>query len=243
MAGSAVNVERRSRLAIGAAVTALHVAALVWLGLSVVPTLPQVTAQALDVVLMRPGPRPDVDRDSPAESGGAPAAPSRIHITADPRLDEVELNAPDAPAPLQPLVVGLSPVVTALPSAGDGGVGDGAGDGSGAGPGAGGGGVVLIQGPAGAIITQDVQPADLAQAGQIHVILRCRIRANQQLEDCRVVGEHPRPSGYRRAALERSREFRFRQHGRRPFGGRWVVVAIAFPPSGVEPETAPVDGN
>lgn len=243
MAGMTVAVEGRRRLAIGAAVAALHVAALIWLGLSVAPTLPEVTAQAFDVVLMRTAPRLDTDRDRPAESGGAPAAPSRSHMTAEPRLEEVELTAPSESAPLQPLVLGLSPLVTPAPSAGDGRAGEGTGDGSGSGSGAGGGGAVLIQGPVGAIITQDVPSADLAQAGQTHVVLRCRIRANQQLEDCRVIGEHPRPSGYRRAALLRSREFRFREHGRRPFGGRWITVAIAFPAREAGPATAPVDGN
>lgn len=243
MTGMAVTIEGRRRVAIGAAVAALHAAALIWLGLSVAPTLPEVTAQAFDVVLMRPGPRPEPDRDSLAESGGAPSAPSRIHATPEPRREEVELTAPNEAAPLQPLVLGLSPLVTPAPSAGDGGAGEGTGDGSGSGSGAGGGGAVLIQGPVGAVITRDVQSAELTQAGQTHVVLRCRIRPNQQLEDCRVIGEHPRPSGYRRAALLRSREFRFREHGRRPFGGRWVTVAIAFPPVEGGSATAPVDGN
>lgn len=237
--GVAVNVDGRRRLAIGAAVTALHVAALVWLGLSVVPVLPEVTVQALDVVMMRPAPRSAGEAERPLDGGGAPAAPSTVHIAEEPRPEAVELTAPLEPAPLQPLVLGVSPLIAPAPGAGQGGLGDGTGNGEGSGS----GGVVLVQGPAGAVITRDVQSVELVQAGQTHVILRCRILETQQLSDCRVVGEHPRPSGYRRAALARSREFRFREHGVRPRGGRWIVVALAFPPAEPAERTAPVDEN
>lgn len=243
MAGMTVAVEGRRRLAIGAAVAVLHVAALIWLGLSVAPTLPEVTAQAFDVVLMRPGPRLDLDRDSPEESGGAPAAPSSIHATPEPRLEEVELTAPSEPAPLQPLVLGLSPLATPSPAFGNGGAGEGTGSGVGSGAGAGGGGTVLIRGPAGAVITEGEQSADLVRDGRVHVILRCRILQNQRLAGCRVIREHPQPSGYRRAAMQCAREFRIRQFGVIPRGGRTVTVACAFPPPEPEPATAPVDGN
>lgn len=244
MTGMAVNVEGRRRLAIGAAVAALHVAALIWLGLSVAPVLPEVTAQAFDVVLMRPAIRPAPDNETPVSGGGAASAPSTVHLPPEPRLDAVELTAPVEPAPLQPLVLGVAPLISPSNSAG---AGTGAGDGVGAGegPGSGGGAAILIAGPAGAIITRDIESASLMRADRSHVVLRCRIRLNQRLDGCRVIGEHPRPSGHRQAALWRVREFRFRPEtrGGRPIDGRPVVVAIAFPTSEAQPATAPVDGN
>ena len=242
----AVTVERRRRVAIGAAVTAVHVAVLIWLGVSVVPVLPEVTTRAFDVVLMRPATKPNPDSDSPISGGGAASAPSTVHLAPEPRLDAVELTAPIEPAPLQPLVLGVAPLISPSSSAGAG-TGSGDGIGAGAGPGAGGSrDAVLIEGPAGAVITQDVQSAALVRADQSHVILRCRIRLDQRLTGCRVIGEHPRPSGYRRAALLRSREFRFLppQQGGRPVDGRWKIVAIAFPAAPeAEPATALVDGS
>lgn len=246
MTSLAVNVGSRRRLAIGAAVTALHVGLLIWLGISVVPVLPEVTTRAFDVVLMRPPARPNPDADSPISGGGAASAPSTVHLAPEPRLEAVELTAPVEPAPLQPLVLGVAPIVSPSASSGAGtGVGDGIG--AGEGPGAGGGSAaVLIAGPAGAVITREVEPASLVRADRSHVVLRCRIRLNQRLEGCRIIGEHPRPSGHRQAALRRAREFRFRPEMRsgRPVDGRPIVVAIAFPPpQETEPETAPVDAN
>lgn len=237
------NIDGRRRLGIGAAVAALHVAALAWLGVSVVPTLPPVTVPALDIVLLSPGPRPALQPDLRIPGGDAPAAPSTVHAAEAPRPEAVELTAPSEPAPLQPLVLGLSTLTAPAAATGDGGLGSGSGEGTGPGTGEGGGGVVLIQGPAGAVISRDVQSAELVQTDRTHVILRCRILETQQLAGCRVIGEHPRPSGYRRAALLRSREFRFREHGLRPRGGRTVIVALAFPPPEPAGTTAPVDGN
>lgn len=246
MTSMAVNVEGRRRFAIGAAVTALHVGVLIWLGISVVPVLPQVTMRAIDVALKRPPARPNPDSDSPSSGGGAASAPSTVHLAPEPRLEAVELTAPVEPAPLQPLVLGVAPIVSPSASSGaETGVGDGIG--AGEGPGAGGGSAaVLIAGPAGAIITRDVESASLIRADRSHVVLRCRIRLNQRLDGCRIVGEHPRPSGHRQAALWRAREFRFRPEMRagRAVDGGPIVVAIAFPsPPEAEPETAPVDGN
>lgn len=245
MTGTVVTVEGRARLAIGAGVAALHVGVLIWLGISVVPVLPEMSAQAIDVVLMRPSTRPSLDTDSPQSGGGAASAPSTIHLPPKPRLEAVELMAPAESAPIQPLVLGIAPLVGLSSSAGAG-TGDGDGVGAAEGPGSGGGSAaVLIAGPAEAIITRDVQSASLVSADRSHVVLRCRIRLSQRLEGCRVVGEHPQPSGYRQAALWRAREFRFRPETRagRPIDGRPVVVAIAFPSPEAQPATRPVDAN
>ena len=246
MNGMAVNVEGRKRLAIGAAVTALHLGVLIWLGISVIPVLPEASTRALDVVLMRLPARPNPDSDSPVSGGGAASAPSTVHLAPEPRLDAVELTAPVEPAPLQPLVLGVAPIVRPSASSGAGtAVGDGVG--AGEGPGAGGGSAaILIAAPAGAIITRDVDSASLVRSNRPHVVLRCRIRLTQRLDGCRVIGEHPRPSGHREAALWRAREFRFRPEMRagRAVDGGPIVVAIAFPPPPEpEPVTAPVDGN
>ena len=246
MSSLAVNVEGRRRFAIGAAVTALHVGVLTCLGISVVPALPEVTTRAFDVVLMRPPARPNTDSDSPISGGGAASAPSTVHLAPEPRLEAVELTAPVEPAPLQPLVLGVAPIISPSASSGAGtGMGDGIG--AGEGPGAGGGSAaVLIAGPAGAVITRDVESASLVRADRSHVVLRCRIRLNQRLDGCRIIGEHPRPSGHRQAALWRAREFRFRPEMRagRAVDGGPIVVAIGFPPPPEpEPVTAPVDAN
>lgn len=246
-AGAAVDADTRRRIAIGATVAAAHAAVLLWLGLTVVPVLPEVTTRAMDVVMMRLPPASAED-ESPVVAGGRASAPSTVHLAPDPRPEVVELTAPVEPAPLQPLVLGVAPRISPVPSTGDGGIGTGVGggDGAGEGPGVGGGsGPVLINGPAGATITRDIDPAALVATGQSHVVLRCQIRVNQRLENCRVIGEHPRPSGYRQEALRRSREFRFRPPQRmgRVVDRRPVVVGIAFPGPAADPSASSVDQN
>lgn len=246
-AGAVLDVDTRRRLAIGATVAAVHAAILFWLGLTVVPVLPEVTTRAMDVVMMRL-PSVPAENESPVVAGGRAPAPSIVHRAPDPRPEAVELIAPVEPAPVQPLVLGVAPRIRPAPSTGDGGVGTGSGGGEGAGegPGVGGGsGAVLINGPVGAIMSRDIDPAALVATGQSHVVLRCQIRVNQSLENCRIIGEHPRPSGYRQEALRRSREFRFRPPQRmgRPIDRRPVVVGIAFPVPAADPSASSVDQN
>ncbi|MFC5345180.1 hypothetical protein ACETK8_12300 [Brevundimonas staleyi] len=246
MTGATAAIEGRRRVAIGAGVAALHVGVLLWLGLSVVPVLPEVTTRAIDVVMMRPALGPAPMTESPVTGGGAASAPSTVHRPPEPRVEAVELTAPVETAAVQPLVLGVAPLVGPSNSSGAG-SGSGDGIGSGTGPGAGGGGAaaVLIAGPVGAAITRDVNSLSLVRADRSHVVMRCRIRLNQRLDGCRVIGGHPRPSGYRETALLRVQEFRFRPAMRagRPVDGRPVVVALAFPPPDIEPATAPVDAN
>lgn len=239
MTGTLAQVEARRRVAIGAAVAGLHVGVLVWLGLSVVPVLPEVTAKAVDIFLVRPVTRPGPDSDHPVSGGGAPSSASIVHRAPEPRLEAVELTAPVEPALIQPLVMSVEPVIRPSDSTG---VGTGRGDGVGAGEGPGSGGgsaAVLIAAPADSIVTRDVQSVALVREDRAHVVLRCRIRLSQRLDGCRVIAEHPRPSGYRREALGRAREFRFRPEARsgRAIDRQPVVVAIAFP----APEAAPAD--
>lgn len=247
MYGAAVQgVDRRRRLMIGSAVAVLHAGALVWLGLNAVPVMQTSPMPAFDVVLLplSPHPSPVV---SPDAGGGASSAPSTVHRTENPRVETAELTAPIQPAVVQPLVVGVGAIESPTPGRGQGGTGDGTGLGDGVGPGTGGGlAAVLIAGPAEAVITRDVQHASLMASDQTHVVMRCRIRLNRKLDGCRVIAEHPQPSGYRTTALMRATEFRFRpaERGGRAVDGLPIVVALAFPaPEVVEPATAPVDAN
>lgn len=246
-AAAALDTDTRRRIAIGATVAAVHAAILLWLGLSVVPVLPEVTTQAMDVVMMRLPPTP-MDDESPVVAGGRAPAPSTVHAAPDSRPEAVELTAPVEPAPVQPLVLGVAPRISPVPSTGDSGIGTGSGGGEGAGegPGVGGGsGAVLINGPVGAVMSREIDPAVLVATGQSHVVLRCQIRVSQRLDNCRIIGEYPRPSGYRQEALRRSREFRFRPPQRmgRPIDRRPIVVGIAFPGPTADPSASSVDQN
>lgn len=242
--GKALAIDGHRRVEIWLVVAALHLAVLIWLGLSVAPILPDMTTRAVDIMLVKSPALSPIPSEKEMSAGEAPAAPSRIHTPPTPRPEVVELTAPQTLAPIQPLVLGVS----SLPSpAASGAGGAGTGDGSGTGPdageggdeGGGGRGAELIQGPVDAVITRDVQSGTLTEAGVNHVVLRCRIRLSRRLENCRVIGEHPRPSGFRTVALSRAREFRFRppERGGRRIDRAPITVAIAFPaPSDSDPD-------
>ena len=223
---------RSSRLLTAVLVAAIHLAALWLLATTatrmVVPSEPPV----FNVVLF---PRIDVGANSNlSTSGGAPAAPSRIHTPPIfPDLEE-EIAAPRAQDIAQPLVTGFTDVLSPAPGMGEGGIGDGlgAGLGSGNGPGDGGGsGPTLIQGPAHSVISESVSRAALYDSAGAHVVLRCQLRISERLERCRVIGEHPRPSGHRREALARAREFRIKPPTRNGIAmdRHTMTVALAFP--------------
>lgn len=189
-----------------------------------------------------------------AADSAAPRAalPSSLHAPENPQPHPEPLIAPPAPAPQE-----LAPVLTpgtpdaaasqadhALSATGSGaqagqgggagsGIGTGTGDGTGSGSGSGtGSGAVLVRGPAGATITQNVSPQALAALPGSWAVLRCRIRLSQRLENCRVLRQHPEGPEVRRAALTRAGEFRFRPpRTARGYRDRTsITIGISFPP-------------
>ena len=225
----------RTRGAAAVLVVTLHGAVLWLLATTAIPIVSVSAPPVFDLTL---APRPPLAPESAAsDSGGsAPAAPSRTHVP--PAVKNVEeLNpAPRAQHEVQPVVVGLAVIASPTPGKGESGQGDGFGAGVGSGdrPGAGGNhDPVLIQGPAQAVITEAVSRASLYDSAGAHVVLRCRLRTSQRLEGCRVVGEFPRPSGYRTQALARAREFRIKPPVRngRVLDRHLMTVALAFPPA------------
>lgn len=230
---------RSMRLLMAFLVAAIHLA-VIWLLATtatrmVVPSEPPV----FNVVLF---PRIGAAaKSNSSTSGGAPAAPSRIHTPPIfPDLEE-EIAAPRAQDVAQPLVTGLADVVSPAPGMGEGGIGDGLGAGLGSGNGAGDGGrsgPTLIQGPAHSVISESVSRAALYDNSGAHVVLRCQLRISERLERCRVVGEHPRPSGFRREALARAREFRIKPPTRNGLAldRHTMTVALAFPLPKEEPD-------
>lgn len=219
---------RRTRYVAIILVTIFHVAALWLLTLTRTEVAIPVAPPIFDVIL---SPRLDLRiRPDTVKTGGDAATPSRIH--KPPIHDRVkqELEQPRARAVEQPHVVGLTNIESAFPGLGQGGVGDGKG--AGLGDGAGGRTApILIQGPANAAISESVSRASLYESTGAHVVLRCQLRLSERLEQCRVVGEHPRPSGYRREALARAREFRIKPptSSGRALDRQSMTIALAFP--------------
>lgn len=220
---------RRNRWIAIVLVTALHIAALWLLALTRTEVTIPVTPPIFNVVLIPRvdlGSQPDVGK-----TGGAAAAPSRTHKPPIPRKVEQELEQPRHQADEQPHVIGLANTESEQPGLGQGGSGDGRGAGVGDGDG---GGVrtapILIQGPANAAISEAVSRASLYDWTGAHVVLRCQLRLTERLERCRVVGEHPRPSGYRREALARAREFRIKPptSSGRALDRQAMTIALAF---------------
>lgn len=221
---------RRTRWMAIVLVTAVHIAALWLLALTRTEVSIPVAPPIFNVVLLPRvdlGSQPDVGK-----TGGAATAPSRTHKPAVPHKVEQELEQPRIQADEQPHVIGLANIESEQPGLGQGGSGDGRG--AGVGDGDGGGGrtaPILIQGPANAAISEAVSRTSLYDSTGAHVVLRCQLRLTERLERCRVVGEHPRPSGYRREALARVREFRIKPptSSGRALDRQAMTIALAFP--------------
>ena len=220
---------RRTRWMAIVLVTAAHIAALWLLAMTRTEVSIPVAAPIFDVVLSQRvdlGSQPDV-----AKTGGAAAAPSRTHKPPIPRKVEQELAQPRVQALEQPHVIGLANIESEQPGLGQEGSGNGRGAGDGDGEGGGRTAPILIQGPANAAISEAVSRASLYDSTGAHVVLRCQLRLTERLERCRVVGEHPRPSGYRREALARAREFRIKPptSSGRALDRQAMTIALAFP--------------
>ena len=221
---------RRTRWMAIVLVTAVHIAAFWLFARTRTEVSIPVSPPIFNVVLLPRvdlGSQPDVGK-----TGGAATAPSRTHKPPVPHKVEQELEQPRIQADEQPHVIGLANIDSEQPGLGQGGSGDGRG--AGVGDGDGGGGrtaPILIQGPAHAAISEAVSRASLYDSTGAHVVLRCQLRLTERLERCRVVGEHPRPSGYRREALARAREFRIKPptSSGRALDRQAMTIALAFP--------------
>ena len=237
-------------MAVGVAV--LHGGLFLALSTSTDLPLPTASLPAIEVELFRPvdpppPPPPPPEPPAPVSGGGAPAATSRIHTPPKPRPVERELPAPVVQAPKPALVVGVAPVATPTPGFGQGGQGTGSGTGSGDGDGPGVGGTPprFIAGPTSRQIA-DAAPA-AARRGRIDgmVTLRCVIRLDSRLENCRVVNETPSGMGFGEAAVRIAIDrFRFAPPTRqgRPVSGAEMPLGIQFNLGGRRPDTSPPVG-
>ncbi|MNE07627.1 Gram-negative bacterial tonB protein [compost metagenome] len=231
---------RNARFAIaGVAIGALHLALFGLLGRLQPDIVPTPLSRPVEVVLVRPSsipppPVPPPPKPAPSEGGGAPAAPSRVHLPPRKVERPPEVTAPPKPAPEPPLVVGVAPDAGPTPGQGLGGEGTGSGSGlgSGAGAGAGDGPPRLIQGPTKDQIRRLHPREAFRQRLNGRASIACRIRLDTRLEDCRVVDETPPGRGFGQAALAASPYFRFRPPTRdgRPVEGREITVGVEFMP-------------
>ena len=247
-------------MAIAVLITLMHLLIVYWLAIArgSVPA-PELMVPAIDVTLFEfggGGGSPAGDQDS-AEPTPLATPSSAVHVPLEPRPWDDQPQAP-ATAAAQELIVTAgsttldgqtsaqaerAPITSADTLTGSAGLGSGAGGGSGDGSGTGfgpgsgpgigrGTGAILIRGPAGATISQNVSESSLAGMKGGYGVLRCAIRLDQRLGNCRVLREYPAGSGHGRLALARAEEFRFRPPYRagRFRGNHRITVAIAFPP-------------
>lgn len=199
------------------------------------PPLPPIKVSLIDVAPPEPPPEPPrpVSREA---GGGAPAAPSRVHV---PPVREnpppPAFVAPPEPAPEPSLVIGASPIESPQPALGQGGQGTGTGSGvgEGSGPGSGAGRAVLVSGPSEAQIRRAQPRTGLAVRRVGRAEMRCRIRLDQRLEGCSVTREMPPGSGLGRAALSLAQFYRWRpptDAAGRPQDNTEIVIGVDFPP-------------
>lgn len=212
-------------------------------------TLPE--GPVIDVELFQPvippPPPPKPQPPAPVSGGGAPAAPSRIHTPPKPRPVERELPAPVVQAPKPELVVGVAPTASPTPGFGQGGRGTGTGTGVGDGDGPGSGGPPrFISGPT----SRQIADAASVEAKRARVdgmvTLRCTIRLDSRLENCRVLSETPSGFGFGAAAVRIAIDrFRFSpptSGNGRPVSGAELPLGIRFNLGGRRPPSGPLEG-
>lgn len=230
--------KKRLRTAgIAAGVTAAHLVVFALIANSAAPTPFLPPAPPISVILFRPPipppPPPPPLRPTPDPGGGAPAAPSRIHVPPKPPVNvPQEVPAPPVQAPEQPLVIGRSAEASPTPGMGQGGTGNGTGtgNGDGDGPGSGGVGPRFIRGATQGEIFSVVPPNARRRSGRGSV--NCVIRLDERLDSCRIVEETPPGMGFGEAAVRAAEAyFRFRppmSASGRPVEGQRVTVFVQF---------------
>jgi protein TonB len=228
--------DRLRRLGIVAGVTAAHLVLLVVIGRGEASGPALVEPPSFNVTLFRPPPPPPPPppplTPSVVQGGGAPAAPSRVHLTPTPPTIPPELVAPPTPAPVpDPILVGAAPIASPTPGMGQGGegTGTGGGRGDGDGPGSGGTGPMILRGATQGEILSIVPPEARAARRAGRASVNCVIRLDQRLDDCRVVSETPEGLGFGQAGLRAAAFFRYRppmNAAGRPIEGQRVTVFI-----------------
>ncbi len=233
--------DRRVRnLGIAAGILAAHFVVAVAVGRGG-PTGPLVPpTPPLEVLLFRPTvpppppPPPPPEQPVRSQGGGAPAAPSRVHVSPRPPEIPPEIAAPITPAPEPALTVGVAPIASPEPGMGRGGQGTGTGTGVGAGNGPGSGvGPIILRGASAREIFEDTPRELRRRARGVDVTVNCRIRLDERLEACRVVDERPAGSGFGAVAV-RIAEGRFRIRPARspagdPVAGGRITIGVIWP--------------
>ena len=230
-----LNRDRLRKLGVFVGVSLAHLGVFGVMARSEAPAPLPDPAPPISVFLYRPPPPPPPPPPAPparTQGGGAPAAPSRIHVPLKPPERPPELIAPPVPAPVQPLVIGVAAAAGPTPGRGQGGTGDGTGtgDGDGDGPGSGGVGPMIIR-PATSAEIQSVAPprARGVRRPPGRARVNCVIRVDHRLDDCRIVEESPRGFGYGDQALRAMAFFRYRPPmtaGGRPVEGQRVTTFV-----------------
>ncbi len=214
-----------------------HVGLFAAIGMGRVESIVLAPPPPIAVELFRPvvpPPPPPPPTPSPVEpGGGAPAAPSRVHVTPKPPEVPPELPAPPTPAPRPALIVGASPTTSLNAGLGQGGQGTGAGSGTGEGDGPGSGsGPIILRGASNGEILNFVPPEARRRRQAGRSAVNCVIRADTRLEGCRVVDEQPGGFGFGEAAVRIAEtHFRFRPPttaGGRSVEGFRVTVTVNF---------------
>ena len=230
---------RLGRAGVIAVVVAAHAALFAALGLQrarivEVPLLTPIEVELFRSVTPPPPPPPQATLAAVQPGGGAPAAPSRVHVTPKPPEVPPELPAaPPTPAPVPTLVVGASPTASLNSGLGQGGQGTGTGSGTGEGDGPGSGsGPIILRGASNGEILAFVPPEARRQRRSGRSAVNCVIRADTRLEGCRVVDESPGGFGFGEAAVRIAEtHFRFRPPttaSGRPVDGFRVTVTVNF---------------
>lgn len=230
-----LNADRLRKLGIVVGVSLAHLAAFAVMGRPEVPAPYPAQPPPFNVILYRPPPPPPPPPPLPAvrsQGGGAPAAPSRVHVTPKPADKPRELVAPIVPAPVpDPVLVGAAPIASPSPGMGQGGEGTGAGGGrgDGFGPGSGGAGPMILRGATQGEILSIVPPGARAARRAGRASVNCVIRIDQRLDDCRVVSESPEGFGFGQAGVRAAAFFRYRPPmtaAGRPVEGQRVTIFI-----------------
>lgn len=209
---------RLVRLGVVLAVALVHVGVFAAIGLQQTKVLKVPMLAPIQVELfppfVPPPPPPPPERPAAVEpGGGAPAAPSRVHVTPTPPERPPELPvAPPTPAPVQSVTIGASPTATLNSGLGQGGEGTGAGSGRGEGDGPGSGsGPMILRGASSNEILAFVPPEARRQRRAGRAAINCVIRADTRLDQCRVVSESPSGFGFGDAGVRVAEtHFRFR---------------------------------
>lgn len=235
---SRANRKRLGQAAVFAGVAAAHLGVFALIASSQPSSPMALPPPPILVELFRPSPPPPPPPEpvptEPSETpgGGAPAAPSRVHVVPDPPPTPPAFPPPREQAPEPAVVVGTAPTASPTPGFGQGGQGTGTGSGIGAGDGPGRGSVRTpprnLRQPAPGQL-RAYHPREALRRGVSGlVVVECRIREDTRLDDCRVLNETPPGQGFSQAGIRAATElYRFRPaliDGRPDYGLRAVMT-------------------